>query len=123
MADAEWGESRRRGDDMYSRLTTLSVQREYIEQGIEIFEKSVVPAARRQVGYRGMLLLSDKQSGKIVSISFWDRKKSALANERNQYYQEQLIKFIAMFAAGPVREGFDVDVIDFSEDLGSDQRK
>lgn len=102
---------------MYARVTTLSIRRDYIEQGIGIFEESVVPAARKQTGYRGILLLSDKPSGKIVSVSLWNSEKDALANERNQYYQEQLIKFMAMFSTGPIREGFNIDILDLGSDL------
>ena len=97
---------------MFARITTMHVRTDFMERAIEIYRSSVVPAARKQRGFRGAVLLSDKGSGKGLSISLWDREADAVANEENNFYQEQLLKFMAMFAMGPAREGFEVDVLE-----------
>lgn len=99
-----------RGGAMYVRMTTLMFQREKAEEGIRIFDQSVVPAARAQKGFRGAYLLADREAGRCVALTFWDDEASAKANEDNRYYQEQLVKFIPLFASAPVREGYEVVV-------------
>ncbi len=98
------------GGTMYVRMTTLSFHRDKAEEGIRIFDESVVPAARAQKGYRGAYLFADREAGRCIALTFWDDEASARANEENLYYQEQLVKFMPLFTSAPVREGYEVVV-------------
>lgn len=98
----------RRGGTMYVRMTTLTFRADRADEGIRIFKESVVPAARAQRGFRGATLLADRPAGRCVALTFWDDEASALANEDNRYYQEQLVKFMPLFTSAPVREGYEV---------------
>ena len=98
------------GEYMYARLTTLSFHIEKYDEGVRIFDQSVVPAARAQKGFRAIYLLADRQSGRCVALSFWDDEAVAVANEQNLYYQDQLVKLLPFYASPPVREGYEVVV-------------
>jgi len=89
-------------------MTTLTFRIEKAEEGIRIFEESVVPSAQTQKGFRGAYLLADRQAGRCIALTFWDDEASAVANEENRYYQEQLVKFLPLFTSVPVREGFEL---------------
>lgn len=95
---------------MYARQTTMSFRTDMYDEGVRVFTESVVPAAKAQKGFRAAYLLGDKAAGRAVALTFWDDEASALANEENRYYQEQLIKFLPYFTAPPVREGYEVVV-------------
>jgi heme-degrading monooxygenase HmoA len=95
---------------MYARMTTLSFRIEKYDEGIRIFDTSVVPAARAQEGFRAAYLLADRGTGRCVALTFWDNEAAATANEANLYYQEQLVKFLPLFTSPPTREGFEVVV-------------
>lgn len=108
---AETKNPRRAGEgNMYARLTTLSFRTDKADEGIRIFDTSVVPAARAQKGFRAAYLLADRQAGRCVALTFWDDEAAAAANEENRYYQEQLVKFLPLYTSPPVREGFEVVV-------------
>jgi heme-degrading monooxygenase HmoA len=98
------------GGTMYVRMTTLTFRVDKADEGIRIFDESVVPAARAQKGFRGAYLLADRPAGRCVALTFWDDEAAAKANEENLYYQEQLVKFMPLFTSPPVREGYDVVV-------------
>jgi heme-degrading monooxygenase HmoA len=98
------------GVAMYARVTEINVKPEKVEEAIALYANSVVPAARSQKGFTGAYLLTDRQTGKGLAITFWKSEKDALANERNRYYQEQLVKFIDFFQSPPIREGYEVSV-------------
>jgi len=98
------------GGTMFVRMTTLTFRVDRADEGIRIFDESVVPAARAQKGFRGAYLLADRQAGRCVALTFWDDEAAAKANEENLYYQEQLVKFMPLFTSPPVREGYDVVV-------------
>ena len=95
---------------MYVRVTTMMFRLDAYDQGVRIFEESVVPAAKAQKGFRGAYLLGDRAQGRAVALTFWENEAAALANEENRYYQEQLVKFLPNFTADPVREGYEVIV-------------
>jgi heme-degrading monooxygenase HmoA len=95
---------------MFARVTTLQFKKGTTEDGIGIFEHSVIPAAKAQRGYRGAYLLADREADRCIAVTFWDSAEDAAANEQNRYYQEQLVKFMNLFSAPPIREGYDVAV-------------
>jgi heme-degrading monooxygenase HmoA len=95
---------------MFARITTLQVRIEDIEEVIRIFNESVVPAAQSQNGFKRILFLLDRETGKGHSIALWERQEDAIANEKSLYYQEQLTKFLAFYKKPPVKEGFEVIV-------------
>ena len=52
----------------------------------------------------------DRKTGKGVSITFWESEEDAIANEKNLYYQEQLVKVMNLLNGTLMREGFEVAV-------------
>lgn len=98
------------GLSLFARLTTLSFRVEKADEGIRIFEESVLPAARGQKGFRGAYLLADRKIGRCIAMTFWDDEAAAVANEHNRYYQEQLVKFLPLIISPPAREGYVVAV-------------
>jgi len=95
---------------MYARVTHLPIKLERVEEAIELYRKSVVPAAKAQKGFVSLYLLTDRSTGNGMAISFWKTEKDCLANEHNRYYQEQLAKFLDFFSSPPIRDGYEVTV-------------
>ena len=95
---------------MYVRMTTLNVKPETVDEGIAIYKKSVIPAARSQKGFVSTYLLVDRPTGKGMAVTFWKSEEDALANEHSRYYQEQILKFVHLLVTNPIREGFEVAV-------------
>jgi heme-degrading monooxygenase HmoA len=93
---------------MYVRMTTMTFLIDKYDEGVRIFEESVVPAAKMQKGFRSAYLLGDRKAGRAIALTFWDDEAAALASEENRYYQEQLVKFLPNFTSPPVREVFEV---------------
>ena len=95
---------------MFARLTTVQIHKGRIDGAIKFYRESVVPAAKSQRGFVGAYLLTDRKRAKGVSITFWDNKENAVANEKNGYYIEQITKFLVHFSAPPVGEDYEVTV-------------
>ena len=95
---------------MFARVTVVQIKLDRFDESVKLYEESVVPAAKAQKGYRGAYLLSDRKTGKSLSISVWDSEEDAIANEQTGYYQEQVGKFKDLFAAPPVQEGYEIVV-------------
>ena len=95
---------------MFARLTIVAINIDKLDKTIKIFEEGVIPAAKTQKGYRGAYLLTDRKTGKGISISLWNSEEDAIANEQSGYYQAQVAKFKDFFTAPPVREGYEVSI-------------
>jgi heme-degrading monooxygenase HmoA len=93
---------------MYARITSAQIALDKIDRFKKIYEESVVPAARKQKGFKGICLMVDPKTGEGISMTFWESEQDALANEKNLYYQRQVAKFIPFYKRQPIREGFEV---------------
>ncbi len=95
---------------MYARVVFTHVEAHKEDEAIQLYQESVVPAAQQQQGFKGLLQLVDRTSGKGISITLWETEDQMLAGETSGYYQEQLAKFRHYLAASPVREAYEVSV-------------
>lgn len=81
-----------------------------MDEAIALYRDSLVPVAKQQKGYQGLYLLTDRNTGKTMSITFWETEADMMANEASGYYQQQLAKFKDALGAPPVREAYEVSV-------------
>lgn len=95
---------------MFARLTIIQIKKHRIDEALKLYEESVVPAAKSQRGFQGLYMLTDRETGKGISITLWDSEEDALDNEKSRYYQEQVAKFITFYTAPPIREGYEVSI-------------
>ena len=93
---------------MFARLTIVQIKKDGLDEANKLFAESVIPAAKQQNGYIALYLLTDRATGKGISVGFWESEADAMANEQSGYYQEQVGKFKDLMTAPPVREGYEV---------------
>lgn len=89
---------------MYARMTTMQPRPGMADEAAKIFRESVIPAAQKQKGFRGALLLEDPASGKGTSITLWETEADLKAGEESGYFKEQIAKFGPLMAGPPARE-------------------
>ena len=95
---------------MFARVSTGQVKSEKMDEFSKIYEESIIPAAKSQKGFCGDWLLTNRETGKGIAISFWDNEDDAIANEQSGYYQEQVDKVKHLMTALPIREGYEVSI-------------
>jgi len=95
---------------MYARLTRMHFKIDRIEAVVKLYKDSVIPAAKSQKGFKKDYMFLDRETGKGYTLSIWETKEDAIANEKNLYYQEQIVKLMPFFRSNPIREGFEVEV-------------
>jgi len=95
---------------MYARVVTVQIQPNKLDEATRIFQGSVVPAAKQQKGFKSIMLVTNRNTGKGMSIGLWETEADLLANEESGYFREQLAKFGGLLAAPPVREAYEVSV-------------
>ncbi len=95
---------------MYARVTITQILPGKTDEAIRVYRDSVVQAAKHQKGSKGAYLLTDRKTGKGISIALWETEADMTASETGGYYQQQLAKFKDLFGAPPVRESYEVSL-------------
>ena len=96
---------------MVARATMAEIDtvRMSIDEAVELFRESVVPALHEQPGFEGVYLLLSPE-GQALVLTFWESEEAAqagIAGSRS-FYSEQVEKFVTLYRAPPGRELYDV---------------
>jgi|ERR1700675_3224121 len=70
---------------MFARIVSLELKPNTHKQFSELFEKHILPALRKQQGFKDEILLVDPGAPKVVAISIWETKENAEAYESKAY--------------------------------------
>ena len=94
---------------MYARVTLAQLQPGKVDELLQFLRDNVVPAAQRQQGFKGLLLLTDETTNKGIAVALWETEADLAASEESSgYYTVQLARGAHFFAAPPVREAYQV---------------
>lgn len=70
---------------MWVRMSTLQGSPNQtdseVEQLVKVLRENVLPTAQQMDGYKGVLSLGDKVSGKGVTLTFWETEEAMKASE------------------------------------------
>ena len=98
---------------MVARATMAEIDpvRMGIDEAVELFRESVIPALQDQPGYQGVYVLVSPD-GQTLVLTFWETEEDAdagLAGSRS-FYTQQVEKFMTLYRASPGRETYRVVV-------------
>jgi heme-degrading monooxygenase HmoA len=98
---------------MVARVTSAEIDpvRMSVDQAVEVFRESVVPALHEQEGFEGVYVLLSPE-GQVLALTFWSDEEAAdagIAGGRS-FYAEQIEKFVTIYRSQPGRETYDVVV-------------
>lgn len=96
---------------MFARHVTTYVRLDKWAEALRLFEEGVIPEGKAQEGYRGIYLLSNRETGKMVSITLWDSQEAARANEASGYYRRQVERFNGLLTTPPVKDEYEVTIM------------
>ena len=91
---------------MHARVILGKVQLDKQDEAINIYKESVVPAAKEQKGFISMNLLTEPDTNRFISITFWESENAMIASESSGYLQEQLGKIAALFVGPPTIQSY-----------------
>ncbi len=66
---------------MFARVTTFQGSLDRIEEGLRLFQENVIPWLRDATGFRGWLVLLDRERGRSLGITFWATEAAALDSD------------------------------------------
>jgi heme-degrading monooxygenase HmoA len=94
---------------MYARVTTTQTSPAKADEAIRLWRDSVMPAAKKQKGFKSGRLMVNRKTGKSVSVGLWETEADAQATgEGSAFLKEQMAKFASLFTAPPIVEHYEV---------------
>jgi heme-degrading monooxygenase HmoA len=66
---------------VYARISTLEGSPEHIDEGLRQVRENGLPQLQQQEGFKGMVALADRQTGKTLGITFWESEEALKASE------------------------------------------
>lgn len=66
---------------MHARVSILEGSPDKVDEGFHHVRERVVPQAKQIDGFKGMIALADRQSGKLLGITFWESEEALRASE------------------------------------------
>jgi heme-degrading monooxygenase HmoA len=66
---------------MYARVTTLEGPPERMDDATRHVREHVLPQLQQMDGFKGFVALSDRQSGKVLGVAFWESEEVLRATE------------------------------------------
>jgi hypothetical protein len=100
---------------MIARATMAEIDavRMSVDDAVELFRESVLPALQEQDGYEGVYVLLSPE-GKALVLTFWESEEAAEAGTAGGrgFYAEQIEKFVTIYRAPPGREQYAVVLAD-----------
>ncbi len=66
---------------MFARTSTLEVPPEQIDEAVQNVREQVLPLIQQQDGFKGFIVLADRQAGKAIGVSLWESEEAMQASE------------------------------------------
>ena len=95
---------------MYARVTFATAQPAKVDETIKVMRDSILPAAKKQKGFKGLFYLTNRNIGKGMVIVLWNTEADMTAGESSGFYKDQVAKVAPHLAGPPTTEHYEVGV-------------
>ncbi len=66
---------------MYARVTTVEAPPDRMDDATRFVQEQVLPQLQQLDGFKGIIALGDRQSGKVLGVAFWESEEALRATE------------------------------------------
>ena len=66
---------------MYARVTTIQGSPDKMDDATTHIQEQTLPQLQKMEGFKGFVALADRQSGKMLGVSFWESEEALRATE------------------------------------------
>ena len=84
---------------MFARIVSLQLKPNAHREFSALFDKEILPALRKQPGFKDELLFVEPGGPEVVAISLWDSKENAETYNRATY--PEMLKILAKVTERP----------------------
>jgi hypothetical protein len=93
---------------MHARSGAFQLSTDKLDEAIESFESDLLPRYREASGYKGFTLMADRESGKVLGISFWESEEDRKASDELGQEAREAVQEAGDGQSDVVRENWEV---------------
>lgn len=93
---------------MYARVTYVQAPEGTVESGLRIWYETILPITMAREGFRGVVSLANRQTGKALSITMWALEKELVASTEAEYHKAAIAKHGEFFELAHAPENYEV---------------
>jgi 4-oxalocrotonate tautomerase len=93
---------------MFARVITMQLRSDKLDEATKFYKENIVPAVKSQKGFNSNYLLIDRETGKAVSVAFWNSKEDIIDDEESGRQKERIENFKVFLAEPFTREIYEV---------------
>ena len=67
---------------MYARVSTIEGSPDKVDDVLRQTQEQTLPQLQKMEGFKGFVALGDRQSGKMLGVSFWESEEALRATEQ-----------------------------------------
>jgi hypothetical protein len=97
---------------MHAHVAHINPGPDQLEQYLTHLRTSVVPEAREQPGYKGILVLSDPETGRTIGIGLWETAAHRQAVDDSGFTEAQVRKTGPLMRDPIGIEHWEVSIVD-----------
>jgi len=95
---------------MYARVTIATAQPGKVDEAVRVMRDSILPAVKKQKGFKSLFFLTNRNTGKGMVIGLWNTEADMTAGESSEFYREQVAKMVPLLDGSPAMEHYEVSV-------------
>jgi heme-degrading monooxygenase HmoA len=98
---------------VFARVLHLSGAPADIEAGVEVYREQILPWARDVTGFRGYIVLLEREEGRALAMSLWESQEAMLAFEASGQRFRGMVAETSGIELGAV-ESYEVAMLELS---------
>ena len=95
---------------MFCRVTHVQSPEGRVHEGLKLWYDNVLPVTKAREGFKGALSLVDYESGKALSITFWEGSEDLIASTEAEYHKKAVERFGDFFENAHEPENFQLNL-------------
>jgi hypothetical protein len=97
---------------MYARVTYVQAPEGKVNEGLKLWRENVLPITKSREGFRGVVSLVQRETGKALSITLWDMELQLLDSTEAEYHKQALERYGEYFEGVHDPENFEIDFLE-----------
>jgi len=93
---------------MFARIVTMKLRSNRLDEAAKLYKETIIPVVKSQKGFNSNYFCFDRETGKAVSVAFWDSKQDIIDDEESGQQQERLIMFKDFLAEPFTRDIYEI---------------
>jgi hypothetical protein len=109
---------------LFCRVTHVQAPEGKVEEGLQLWYDNVLPVTKAREGFMGALSVVDRETGKALSITFWEGETDLIASTEAEYHKQAIKRFGEFFENAHEPENFQLNLFTgpiFKDDFYSDE--